>query len=58
LTTCGSRNREKKSANKSEYKENQDKAQHLLVDVYTLLEKGKRKQAQDEFKENQVFFKE
>jgi hypothetical protein len=38
--------------------ENQDKAQHLLVDVYTLLEKGKRKQAQDEFKENQVFFKE
>ena len=39
-------------------KENQDKAQHLLVEMYTLLEKGKRKQAQDEFKENQGFFKE
>ena len=39
-------------------KENQDKAQHLLVEIYTLLEKGKRTTAKDEFKDKQGFFKE
>jgi hypothetical protein len=39
-------------------KENQDKAQHLLVEMYTLLEKGERKKAEDEFKDKRGFFKE
>ena len=39
-------------------KDNQDKAQHLLVEMYTLLEKGERKKAEDEFKDKRGFFKE
>lgn len=39
-------------------KENQDKAQHLLVEIYTLLEKGDHKKADEEFRDQQVFFKE
>ncbi|MGB7568939.1 MAG: hypothetical protein WBM07_13850 [Chitinivibrionales bacterium] len=39
-------------------KENRDKAQHLLVEIYTLLEKGRRTNAKDEFKDKQGFFKE
>jgi hypothetical protein len=39
-------------------KENQDKAQHLLVEMYTLLEKGERKKAEDDFKDKRGFFKE
>jgi hypothetical protein len=39
-------------------KDNQDKAQHLLVEMYTLLEKGERKKAEDDFKDKRGFFKE
>jgi hypothetical protein len=39
-------------------KENQDKAQHLLVDIYALLDRGKRKNAEDLFKDKHDLFKE
>lgn len=38
-------------------KENQDKARHLLVEMYALLEKGYRKKAEGEFEDNQVLFR-
>ena len=39
-------------------KENKEKAQHLLVDFYTLLDQGKRKNAENLFKDKRGFFKE
>ena len=48
----------KEERDQKRIKENQDKAQHLLVEIYTLLEKGKRRNAEEEFKDKQVFFKE
>ena len=39
-------------------KENKEKAQHLLIDFYTLLDQGKHKNAENLFKDKHDFFKE